>query len=321
MTIGNNKINGICSLAPMAGVTDRAFRELCLEMGASFTVTEMVSANALFCNSKKTDFLMSITEKEKPCIIQIFGHDVDMMVYAAKAAEQKGCIGIDINMGCPAPKVSNNGSGAALMKNESLAFRITEECVKAVEIPVSVKFRTGWDENNLNCVQFARGLENAGAAFLTVHGRTKKQMYAPPVNYEMIKNVKEAVKIPVIGNGDVCDIPSAEKMLVDTGCDFLMTGRGAMGNPWLFGQLNSYFCSGKIIAEPSPEEKMAVMLRHIEKLCEYKGLYTGIREARKHAGWYTKGMRGSALLRRDIGAIESLDDLRKIAERIIEENM
>ncbi len=317
MKIGNFEINGYAALAPMAGVADRAFRELCIEFGAAYVVSEMVSSKGLIMHDRKSDILMKLGENEKPAAVQIFGCEPETMAQAAKKAASTGCCAVDINMGCPAPKIAGNGGGSALMRDPDLAARITEACVKAVDIPVTVKFRAGWDEDNLNAVEMARLQENAGAAAITVHGRTRKQMYAPPVNLDIIRQVKEAVKVPVIGNGDIVDAASAENMLKVTGCDFIMVGRGALGAPWLFTQINEYFRNGTIIPEPPIEEQMAVMLRHIENLCRYKGDYIGMREARKHAAWYIKGIRGAAALRQEIGALESLDGLKLIAEKVI----
>lgn len=320
MKINNIELNGYAALAPMAGVADRAFRELCIEFGASYVVTEMVSSKGLTMHDRKSDTLMLLGETEKPAAVQIFGNVPETMAEAAKKAAQTGCCAIDINMGCPAPKIAGNGGGSALMKEPVLAAKITEAVVKAVDLPVTVKFRSGWDENSINAVEFAKMQEKAGASVLTVHGRTKKQMYAPPVNIDIIRQVKEAVSIPVIGNGDIVDALSAEKMYKSTGCDFIMVGRGALGAPWVFSQINEYFKSGKIIPEPPIEERMSIMIRHIEKLCEYKGEYVGMREARKHSGWYIKGIRGAAALRQEIGSLENMNQLKSIAEKVINAN-
>ena len=318
MKINNIKLKGYAALAPMAGVADRAFREVCTEFGASYVVTEMVSSKGLTMHDRKSDSLMFLGEAEMPAAVQIFGNDPDTMAEAAKKAADTGCCAIDINMGCPAPKIAGNGGGAALMKDPALAAKITEAVVKSVDLPVTVKFRSGWDENSINAVEFAVMQENAGASIITVHGRTRKQMYAPPVNIDIIRQVKEAVRIPVIGNGDVTDAFSAENMYRATGCDFIMVGRGALGAPWVFTQINEYMDKGIMLPEPPIEERMSIMIRHIEKLCEYKGEYVGMREARKHSGWYIKGIRGAAALRQEIGSLESMDQLKKIAEKVIE---
>ncbi len=317
MKIGNVEINGYAALAPMAGVADRAFRELCIEYGASYVITEMVSSKGLTMHDRKSDSLMLLGETEKPAAVQIFGCEPEIMAQAAKKAEATGCCAIDINMGCPAPKIAGNGGGSALMKDPELAARITEACVKAVSLPVTVKIRSGWDENCINAVEMSKLLESAGAAAITVHGRTRKQMYAPPINLGIIRQVKQAVKIPVIGNGDIVDAATAKNMYESTGCDFIMLGRGTLGSPWVFTAINEYFRSGKILSEPPIEERMAVMIKHINKLCEYKGDYIGMREARKHAVWYIKGIRGAAALRQEIGALESMEQLEAIAEKVI----
>ncbi len=317
MKIGNIEINGYAALAPMAGVADRAFRELCIEFGSAYVVTEMVSSKGLAMHDRKSDSLMVLGETEKPAAVQIFGCDPATMAEAAKKAAETGCVAIDINMGCPAPKIAGNGGGSALMKDPDLAARITEAVVKAIELPVTVKFRSGWDENSINAVHFAKLQESAGASVITVHGRTKKQMYAPPVNLDIIKQVKDAVSIPVIGNGDIVDVLSAENMYKTTGCDFIMVGRGALGAPWVFNQINEYYKSGIILTDPPIEERMNIMLRHIGKLCEYKGNYVGMREARKHAAWYIKGIRGAAALRQEIGSLENMEQLRSIAEKVV----
>lgn len=317
MEINNIKLNGYAALAPMAGVADRAFREICIEFGAAYVVTEMVSSKGLTMHDRKSDSLMLLGETEKPAAVQLFGNDPATMAEAAKKAAVTGCCALDINMGCPAPKIAGNGGGSALMRDPDLAARITEAVVKAVDLPVTVKFRSGWDENNINAVQFALMQENAGASVITVHGRTRKQMYAPPVNIDIIRQVKEAVKIPVIGNGDIVDAFSAGNMYKSTGCDFVMVGRGALGAPWIFRQINEYMKNSIILPDPPIEERMNIMIRHIERLCEYKGNYVGMREARKHSGWYIKGIRGAAALRQEIGLLENMEQLKKIADKVI----
>ncbi|MBQ4103595.1 MAG: tRNA dihydrouridine synthase DusB [Clostridia bacterium] len=310
--------NGKVALAPMAGVTDRAFRELCVNYGACYSVTEMVSSKGLTLNDKKSKELLAITEPERPCGAQIFGNDPLTMAKAAVKTLEFEPQFIDINMGCPAPKVAASGGGALLMKSPELAERIVKEVVNAVNIPVTVKIRSGWDDNTINAVELAKRCENAGAKAITVHGRTKIQMYSPPVNIDIIREVKQAVKIPVIGNGDIIDGKSAAKMLEETGCDLVMVGRGALGRPWVFKQINAYLEHERILPEPPVIERMLIMLKHIEKLCEYKGERVGIREARKHAAWYTKGLRGAAEYRAKMSSIESFDDLKYIAGEFIE---
>ena len=310
--------NGKVALAPMAGVTDRAFRELCVNYGACYSVTEMVSSKGLTLNDKKSKELLAITEPERPCGAQIFGNDPLTMAKAAIKTMEFEPQFIDINMGCPAPKVAASGGGALLMKSPELAERIVKAVVGAVDIPVTVKMRAGWDDNTINAVELAKRCENAGAKAITVHGRTKIQMYSPPVNIDIIREVKQAVKIPVIGNGDIIDGKSAAKMLEETGCDLVMVGRGALGRPWVFKQINAYLEHERILPEPPVIERMLIMLKHIEKLCLYKGERVGIREARKHAAWYTKGLRGAAEYRAKMSSIESFDDLKYIAGEFIE---
>lgn len=317
MKIGNLNINGHAALAPMAGVADRAFRELCMSYGAAYTVTEMVSSKALTMQDKKSKELLEISPSEHPCAAQLFGDNPEIMAQAAVKAVGFNPDFIDINMGCPAPKIAGNGGGSALLKNPELIGRIVRSVRDAVDIPVTAKIRIGWDNDSINTVEVAKICEANGADAITVHGRTKNQMYAPPVNLEEIRKVKEAVTIPVIGNGDITDGKSAREMLDKTGCDFLMIGRGALGAPWVFGTVNAYLENGEIIPEPDVEEKMNVMLRHIAKLCEYKGEYIGMREARKHSAWYIKGMRGAAAFRQEIGCLEHIEQLEKLAEKIV----
>lgn len=319
MKIGNVEIKNKTVLAPMAGVADRAFRELCFSFGASYCVGEMASAKGISMSDKKSKQLLFLSDKERPAAVQIFGDDPDTVALAAISALAYSPEIIDINMGCPAPKISGNGGGAALMKNPELAQRIVEKCVKAVSIPVTVKIRTGWDSDSIIAPSLAKSFENAGAAAITIHGRTKMQMYAPPVNYDIIKETKAAVKIPVIGNGDVTDGISAVKML-ETGCDLIMIGRGALGSPWVFRQINTYLETGEIISAPSLYERMEIMIEHINNICDYKGTYIGIREARKHAAWYIKGIKNAAIYRNEIGALQSIDELKTLAERIVREN-
>ena len=320
MILGNLEIKEKAALAPLAGVADRAFRELCRGYGAAYTVCEMASAKGISLGDKKSAELLSITETERPAGSQIFGNSPETMAIAAKKALEFEPDFIDINMGCPAPKVASSGGGALLMKNPVLAADIVKAVVEVSTVPVTVKMRSGWDDNNINAVELAKRCEDAGASAITVHGRTKVQMYAPPVNTDIIKQVKSAVSIPVIGNGDVIDGPSAAKLMEDTGCDMVMIGRGALGRPWVFSQINAFLEHEVLLPEPTVTEKMFVMLKHIEKLCEYKGERVGIREARKHAAWYTKGLHGAANYRARIGLISSVEELRQIALELIEQN-
>ncbi len=320
MKIGNLVINDKASLAPMAGVADRAFRELCRGYGAAYTVCEMASAKGISLGDKKSAELLYISEAERPAGSQIFGNSPETMAIAAQKALEYSPDFIDINMGCPAPKVASSGGGALLMKDPLNSAKIVEAVVKAVNVPVTVKMRSGWDDTNINAVELAKRCEAAGAAAITVHGRTKVQMYAPPVNIDIIRLVKEAVSIPVIGNGDVVDGKSAAKMMEETGCDMVMVGRGALGRPWVFQEINAYLNHEVILPEPSVTQKMHVMLKHVEKICEYKGERVGIREARKHAAWYTKGLHGAANYRARIGLISSIEELQQIALELIKQN-
>lgn len=317
MKIGNLEIKGYACLAPMAGVADRAFRELCMSYGAAYVISEMVSSKGLTMQDKKSKELLFLSDAERPAGAQIFGDDPEIMANAALKAMEFSPDFIDINMGCPAPKIAGNGGGSALLKNPELIGKIVKKVVEVSPVPVTAKIRIGWDKNSINAVEIARIIEAAGADAITVHGRTKDQMYAPPVSLDEIANVKKAVSIPVIGNGDIVDGKSAKLMLDMTGCDFLMVGRGALGNPWIFQCINAYLNKEADFTEPTLEEKMDVMLRHIGTLCEYKGVRIGMREARKHAAWYIKGIRGAAAFRQEIGQLSTMDELKALAERVI----
>ena len=317
MKIGNLEIKGYACLAPMAGVADRAFRELCMSYGAAYVISEMVSSKGLTMQDKKSKELLFLSDAERPAGAQIFGDDPEIMANAALKAMEFSPDFIDINMGCPAPKIAGNGGGSALLKNPELIGKIVKKVVEVSPVPVTAKIRIGWDKNSINPVEIAKIIEAAGADAITVHGRTKDQMYAPPVSLDEIANVKKAVSIPVIGNGDIVDGKSAKLMLDMTGCDFLMVGRGALGNPWIFQCINAYLNKEADFTEPTLEEKMDVMLRHIGTLCEYKGVRIGMREARKHAAWYIKGIRGAAAFRQEIGQLSTMDELKALAERVI----
>lgn len=316
MKIGNVEIKDFCALAPMAGVTDLSFRLICKEFGASYTVGEMVSAKGVSMNDKKSKELMRLDENEHPCAIQIFGNKPEIMAEAARYALSYNPDIIDINMGCPAPKIVKNKSGSVLMKNPELAGRITRAVSDAVNIPVTVKFRTGWDESTKNCVEFAKIIEANGASAITIHGRTKEQMYAPPVDIDSIRSVKKAVSIPVIGNGDIFTPEDAKNMYDITECDLVMVGRGALGRPWLFSQINEYIKTGTYSPEPTAEVRMNIMLRHAEDICRLRGEHSGMLEIRKHALWYTKGLKGSAKLRKEFSVIKSRDELALLTEKV-----
>ncbi len=305
----------------MAGVADRAFRELCVSYGAGYVVSEMVSSKGLTMHDRKSKELLFLSEKERPAAAQIFGDNPEIMAKSAVACLEFRPEVIDINMGCPAPKIAGNGGGAALMKDPQKAEDIIRAVVDAVDIPVTVKIRAGWDKDSINAVEMAQRAERAGASAVTVHGRTKMQMYAPPVDLGIIAQIKKSVDIPVIGNGDIVDGLSAAKMLEETGCDMVMVGRGALGRPWVFSQIQAFLNHEAILPEPPVSERMTVMVRHIRLLCQYKGERVGIREARKHAAWYIKGIRGAAKYRQQVGALESIEQLEELAYTICRENL
>ena len=318
MKIGDLEFKNIAFLAPMAGIADRAFRELCTQFGAAYTVTEMVSSKGLTMGDKKSGELLTIGS-ERPCGAQIFGDDPQIMAQAAAKCLEYAPDVIDINMGCPAPKVAMNGGGASLMKKPQLAYEITKAVVEAVNIPVTVKIRKGWDDDNINAVEMALLAQKAGASAVAVHGRTRQQMYSGKVDYQIISDVKNALDIPVIANGDITDEQTAAIMLEKTNADAIMLGRGALGNPWVFSRINAYLSECRVLPEPSTIEKMNVMLKHIQKIIEYKGEYTAMREARHHAAYYTKGMRGGAKLRAEISKYEHFEQLQELSYRIIKE--
>lgn len=304
----------------MAGIADRAFRELCINYGADYTVTEMVSAKGLTMGDKKSAELLTLGDIENPAGAQIFGDDPEIMAQAAiRCLDFKPRI-IDINMGCPAPKIAMNGGGASLMKRPELAGEIVRAVSSAVSIPVTVKIRKGWDDESINAVELAKICEKNGANAIVVHGRTRMQMYSGKVDYGIIADVKKAVDIPVIGNGDITDEQSATIMYEKTNCDGIMIGRGVLGNPWLFRRLNAYFSECRVLPDVSINEKMVVMLKHIQKIIEYKGEYTAMREARHHAAYYTKGLRGGAAFRKEMGTLEHFEQLEELAFRIAKEN-
>lgn len=316
MKIGNTEINGYAALAPMAGVADRAFRELCVGFGAAYVVGEMVSAKGITYNSEKSFELLELSRQERPAAVQLFGYEPDVMAKAADFAMKYSPDIIDINMGCPAPKIACNGSGSALMKNPQLCGEIVRAVSQAVDVPVTVKIRKGWDSSSVNAVEVAVICEQAGAKAVTVHGRTRSQQYAPPVDIDIIRQVKQAVSIPVIGNGDITSAQDAADMYEKTGCDLVMVGRGALGNPWIFREINSLLGADRPSLPVSPAERISVLIRHIQKLCEYKGEAVGMREARKHAAWYFKGMRDAAALRRKAGTLEKFDDLIELCKSV-----
>lgn len=318
MKIKDLEFNHIAFLAPMAGIADLAFRELCVQYGAAYTVSEMVSSKGLTMGDKKSAQLLTLGN-DRPAGVQIFGDDPEIMAKAAVKCLDFNPEIIDINMGCPAPKIAMNGGGASLMKKPELAYEITKAVVQAVDIPVTVKIRKGWDEESVNAVEMAELAEKAGASAVAVHGRTRQQMYSGSVDFDIIAQVKKAVGIPVIANGDIKDEQSAAIMLEKTNANAIMIGRGALGNPWVFSKINAYLDECRVLPEPSVTQKMAVMLKHIQKIIEYKGEYTAMREARHHAAYYTKGMRGGAKLRAEIGKLERFEQLQELSYKILKE--
>lgn len=318
MKIKDLEFNHIAFLAPMAGIADLAFRELCVQYGAAYTVSEMVSSKGLTMGDKKSAQLLTLGN-DRPAGAQIFGDDPEIMAKAAIKCLDFNPDIIDINMGCPAPKIAMNGGGASLMKKPELAYEITKAVVQAVDIPVTVKIRKGWDDESVNAVEMAELAEKAGASAVAVHGRTRQQMYSGSVDFDIIAQVKKAVGIPVIANGDIKDEQSAAIMLEKTNADAIMIGRGALGNPWVFSKINAYLDECRVLPEPSVTQKMAVMLKHIQKIIEYKGEYTAMREARHHAAYYTKGMRGGAKLRAEIGKLERFEQLQELSYKILKE--
>lgn len=319
MKIGNIEINGFAALAPMAGVADRAMREICRGAGAAFTVGELTSARGIMLNDKKSASLLTSSERERPFGVQLFGNDPEIIADAARAALKFKPDFIDINMGCPAPKVASNGGGSALMRDPPLAEKIVAAVFFAVPLPVTVKMRTGYDGETVNAPELARRCEAAGAAAITVHGRTRSQMYAPGIDFKTIAEVKRAVKIPVIGNGDIKDGKTAEYMYSTTGCDMVAVGRAACGNPFVFEEINAYF-SGSDYTPPSLEHRFDVLRAQIGLMTEYKGSKTALLEARKHTAWYMQGLHGAAALRRMCGEINSLSDIEAICEKALEQN-
>ena len=307
VTLPNNLI-----LGPMAGVTDLPFRLLCKEQGAGLLCMEMVSAKAILYKNKNTESLLSIDEREKPVSLQMFGSDPQIMAQIAKQIEERPFDILDINMGCPVPKIVKNGEGSALMRNPKLVEEILTKLVKAVKKPVTVKFRKGFDDTCINAVEIAKIAESVGVAAVAVHGRTREQYYSGKADWSIIREVKNAVKIPVIGNGDVFTPQDAKRLVEETGCDGIMVARGAKGNPWIFKQINHYLETGELLPRPSVEELKAMILRHGQMMMEFKGELAGMREMRKHVAWYTAGYPNSAALRNEINSVATLGELTEL---------
>nr|WP_317426893.1 tRNA dihydrouridine synthase DusB [uncultured Blautia sp.] len=316
LKIGNVTLENNLILAPMAGVTDLPFRLLCKEQGAGLICTEMISTKAIYFKNKNTETLMEIDERERPVSLQLFGSDADLMAEIARQIEPRNFDILDINMGCPVPKVVNNGEGSALMKNPKLVHEIVSKVSKAIEKPLTVKIRKGFTEDCVNAVEIAKIAEDAGAAAVAVHGRTREQYYAGNADWGIIRKVKEAVSIPVIGNGDVDSPKKAEALVRETGCDGIMIGRAVQGNPWLFSQILHYQKTGELLPKPGMEEIKEMILRHAKMQLEYKGNYTGMREMRKHVAWYTTGMPHSAAVRRMVNEVESYEQLEELVGRM-----
>ena len=314
--IGNVTIEQTVALAPMASVADRAYRLMAKKYGAAYVVGEMASAKGLCYSDRKTAELLECTPEERPMAVQLFGEDPAYMAQAVEKVRAYQPDIIDINMGCPVPKVVNGGAGSALMKDPIRAAEIVRAVVSASEVPVTVKIRKGWDDHSINAVEFAKRMEDAGAAAIAVHGRTRQEYYGPPADWEVIAQVKLAVSVPVIGNGDVTDGKTAAEMYRQTGCDLVMVGRGSYGRPWVFREIRAYLESGEELPPVSLEERLAVMREHVELICRYNGEYGGMRIARKHAAWYLKGLRGAAAFRKDSSSLETLEDFYRLQEKI-----
>ncbi|AVX19319.1 MULTISPECIES: tRNA dihydrouridine synthase DusB [Carboxydocella] len=317
MKIGGVRLANRVFAAPMAGVTDRSFRQLAREMGCGLVYTEMISDLALLYSNKKTLEMVDIGDEPKPIAVQIFGSRPEEMARAAELVEEAGATIIDINMGCPAPKIVRNNEGAALMRDPELAGRIVEAVCSAVKVPVTVKMRKGWDENSVNVLEVAKIVEAAGAKAVTIHGRTRSQMYSGQADWRIIAAVKTELKIPVIGNGDIWTPQDAARMLAETGCDAVMIGRGALGNPWIFRRTVHYLATGELLPEPTAAEKVQMAKRHLDLLLAEKGEYIAVREMRKHAAWYVKGLREATRLREEINKATSAQEVKDCLDQYL----
>lgn len=320
MIIGSVEITGKAALAPMAGVADAAFRRICRDHGAAFTVSEMISAKALTYGDAKSRELSVLSDRERPAAIQLFGDDPDTMANAARLVMQQKPDWLDINMGCPAPKIAGNHCGSALMRDPELCYRIVKATVEAVDVPVTVKIRKGYAKNEVNAVEVAKACESGGAAAIAVHGRTRDQMYAPPVDWDIIRAVKQAVAVPVIGNGDVVSAETAAAMYEQTGCDLVMVGRGALGAPWIFSQIEAYLNHGTLLPAPPLAKRMEILCRQVALAAAVKGERCALLQARKHASWYMRELRGAAIFRGEAGTISTMEDLRALCYRVIRAN-
>lgn len=316
MRIGNIDLKNNVVLGPMAGVTDLPFRLLCKENGCGLVYTEMVSAKAVLYQNKNTEALLQVSDDEHPVAVQLFGENPQIMAEIAKRMEECSFDMIDVNMGCPVPKVVNNGEGSALLKNPVLVGQIVEAMANAVSKPVTVKIRAGFDENHINAAEIARVVQESGGAAVAVHARTRQQYYSGRADWNIIRAVKENVRIPVIGNGDIKCGQDAKKMLDETGCDAVMIGRGAQGNPWIFRQVLAYLEKGEILPLPGIDEIADMVIRHLKDLCDFKGEYTAVREMRKHFAWYTAGIRNAAMLRREVNQVIDVKQFMELVEKM-----
>lgn len=317
MKLGTIQLDNPFVLAPLAGITDLPMRRLAREQGAAMVFSEMISAKGLWYKDKNTERLLATEPDESPLMFQLFGSEPEIMAYAARELKDRPNAGIDINMGCPVPKVVKNGEGSALLKTPDLLYDIVKAVVDNAGKPVTGKIRIGWDDDSINAVEIAKAIEAAGAVAVSVHGRTRMQYYAGTANWDMIRQVKEAVNIPVFGNGDVFTGEDAIRLMDETGCDGVMIARGALGNPWIFRDAIALWKGEEKPAPPTTEEKIAMMLRHLEDLAAHKSEYAAVREMRKHVGWYLKGVHGSAAIRRDVNQITDMDQLRQLLKNLM----